>query len=81
VLAALLSARVWTWRAAAPGLVLAAGLLGFLVFDYLHDRKDPTMRIGWTMPRVVQPALSAMILAAGVVTFGSRHGDKEAETP
>jgi hypothetical protein len=49
-----------------PALSLVAGLLLFLVFDYVHDRNDPSVRIGWTLPRVSQPGLSALILAAGV---------------
>lgn len=59
-----------------PALLLVAGLLLFLVFDYLHDRNDPSIRIEWTVPRVSQPGLSALILAAGLVaTFRSpSHG-------
>ncbi len=53
----------------APALVLGAGLLAFLVFDYLHDAEDPRIRIAWTAPRVSQPALSALILAAGLASF------------
>ena len=52
-----------------PAFVLAAGLLAFLVFDYLHDREDPSERIGWTAPRVSQPALSSLILAAGLASL------------
>jgi hypothetical protein len=60
------------FRPALPGLALAAGLLGFLAFDYLHDVSDPAERIGWTLPRVSQPALSLTILAAGIVFFSGR---------
>ncbi len=52
-----------------PAITLAAGLLAFLVFDYLHDREDPALRMVWTAPRVSQPALSALILAAGLAAF------------
>jgi hypothetical protein len=52
-----------------PAITLAAGLLAFLVFDYLHDRENPALRIVWTAPRVSQPALSALILAAGLAAF------------
>ncbi len=67
-----LGARRSDRRAAAPALVLAIGLLSFLVFDYLHDRQDPTERIGWTSPRVAQPALSAALLGAGVLSMRGR---------
>ena len=53
-----------------PALALCAGLLAFLVFDYLHDREDPAIRITWTAPRVSQPALSALILASGLASLG-----------
>jgi hypothetical protein len=55
-------------RPLLPALSLAAGILAFLVFDYLHDDRSPSERIRWTTPRVSQPALSAVILAAGVAT-------------
>jgi hypothetical protein len=53
-----------------PALFLVGGLFGFLVFDYMHDATDPRERIGWTAPRVSQPALSACILAAGIASLG-----------
>ena len=49
-----------------PAVSLATGLLLFFFFDYLRDPTDPAIRIGWTLPRVSQPALSAVILAAGL---------------
>jgi hypothetical protein len=52
-----------------PAIALVVGLLGFLVFDYLHDRENPEQRIGWTTPRVSQPALSALILASGLAAL------------
>jgi hypothetical protein len=67
-----LAARPRAWRRAAPALALAVGLPMFLVFDYLHDQRDPTERIGWTTPRVAQPALSAALLAAGVLSMRTR---------
>jgi hypothetical protein len=57
-------------RAALPALAVVAGTVLFLVFDYLHDPADPSMRIGWTAPRVTQSALSLWILAAGLVGWG-----------
>jgi hypothetical protein len=52
-----------------PAFALSAGLLAFLIFDYLHDRENPAIRISWTAPRVSQPALSALILASGLASF------------
>ena len=60
-------------RPLLPALALGAGLLAFLVFDYLHDREDPAIRIQWTAPRVSQPALSALILASGLASFGAER--------
>jgi hypothetical protein len=61
------------WKRAAPALTLTAGLLLFLVLDYLHDADIPRTRIEWTLPRVSQPALSALILAAGLISLGRRE--------
>ncbi|HEY4230285.1 MAG TPA: hypothetical protein VGO79_08930 [Thermoanaerobaculia bacterium] len=55
-------------RPLLPALTLTSGILAFLVFDYLHDDRSPSQRIRWTAPRVSQPGLSALILAAGVAT-------------
>ena len=52
-----------------PALALSIGLPAFLVYDYLHDRVSPATRIAWTAPRVSQPALSALILAAGLASL------------
>ena len=60
-------------RDALPALALVAGTFAFLFFDYLHDAGDPSLRIGWTLPRVSQPALSLWILAAGMVGFEQRR--------
>jgi hypothetical protein len=82
--AALVLRRAAAWRAAAPALLLAVGLAAFLVFDYLHDKDDPSERIEWTAPRVMQPALSATILAAGVLTSMrplSRESGERIELP
>jgi hypothetical protein len=56
-------------RPLLPALALTIGLLVFLAYDYLHDTEDPRQRISWTAPRVTQPALSALILAAGVASL------------
>jgi len=63
-------------------IAAAAGILAFLAFDYLHDRDDPSERIGWTAPRVTQSALSAVILAAGVLSLTkATPGAPEASPP
>lgn len=51
-----------------PALGLAAGLIAFLGLYYLHAEGDPARLISWTLPRVTVPALSALILAAGMGT-------------
>ena len=66
------------WRRIAPALALTTGILVFLVFDYLHDAEVPRTRIEWTLPRVSQPALSAWILAAGLLALEDR-GDRRTE--
>ena len=66
------------FRSALPGLLPAAGLLAFFAFDFLHDFQDPAVRIGWTLPRVSQPALSLTILAAGVAWFGRARQQRSA---
>ncbi|MHB0968867.1 MAG: hypothetical protein ACYC7A_01225 [Thermoanaerobaculia bacterium] len=69
-LAPLVALVVTAWRNPAalrrvtPLLGACVLLFGFLVFDYLHDAGDPTERIGWTLPRVAQPAMALLILAA-----------------
>ncbi|MFN2384985.1 MAG: hypothetical protein ABR576_01630 [Thermoanaerobaculia bacterium] len=63
---------------ALPALAMAAGILLFLAFDYLHDPTDPWERIGWTFPRVSQPALSALILGAALAMFGGPRRDETA---
>lgn len=55
-----------------PALTLAGGLFAFLVVYYLHAAGDPSRLISWTLPRVTLPALSALILAAGLGT-GRQH--------
>jgi hypothetical protein len=73
----LLAARP-SLRGLLPALALTGGLLLFLVFDYLHDESPPNERIRWTTPRVSQPALSAVILAAGLATARRARDSKRA---
>jgi hypothetical protein len=42
------------------------GSFVFLVAVYLHEPRDPAERISWEIPRVTQPALSLLILSAGI---------------
>ena len=63
------------------GARMAAGILAFLAFDYLHDAADPWERIGWTLPRVSQPALSALILGAALAMFAGSRRVEEAAAP
>ncbi len=63
-------------RDAIPGYLMTAGLLGFLVFDYLHDAADPWERIAWTLPRASQPALALLILSAGIVGTAASGRDR-----
>jgi hypothetical protein len=65
----LILARKWRVTAILPGLSLAAGLLLFALFYYLHINGDPTAAINWTLPRLSLPALSAWILSVGVHCF------------
>ena len=50
-----------------PLLAPIVALVLFFVFDYLHDPGNASERIGWTLPRISQPALSMLILSAGLV--------------
>lgn len=76
-----LAASPRRWRTALPGLLFSAGLLLFFLFDYLHDRFDPALRIEWTLPRISQPALSVLILAAGVSFFSKGRGGRLGPDP
>jgi hypothetical protein len=62
---------------ALPAVTLAVGLLAIYFFYYLHSHKDPTELIGWTMSRISQPALSALVLAAAIVTFSGGRDRRE----
>lgn len=55
------------WVTAFPAVGLAAGLLLAFFSYYLLRPYDPGLEIGWTFPRLAQPALSAWILACGVL--------------
>jgi hypothetical protein len=57
-----------SWRRVLPALFLIGGLLGFLLFLFLHSATVPRLFVEWILPRVSQPALSAAILAAGLAS-------------
>ena len=54
-----------------PAVALCCGLLLFAFVYYLHSHTDPTILIRWTLPRLCQPALSALALWAGLAWFGN----------
>lgn len=56
-----------------PALSVVLGSLLFYFVYYLHSADDPSALIGWTLPRVSQPALSALIIAAALASFGPRN--------
>ena len=60
----------WSARLILP-LVFVAGLPLFTMTHYLQAPADPTELIGWTFPRLMLPALSALILAASLLLFGN----------
>jgi hypothetical protein len=70
-----LGRRARQWREFLPAAVLVAATLGFSIIYYLHVTIDPSLMVSWTLPRLMQPALSASLLAAGLITFG---GDRSA---
>lgn len=57
-----------------PGLLTVAGLLVFYYGYYLHAAGDPSILIGWTLPRTSLPALSLWILTAGLI--GASRAEK-----
>ena len=52
-------------------IAVAVLLSAFYVVYYLHARGDPGPWISYTWPRVSQPALSLLILAAGIAAFST----------
>jgi hypothetical protein len=68
-----------------PAATLGFGLLFFAFVYYLHAKSDPTVLIGWTLPRLSQPALSAMVLWAGLAWLApatvGRPGEEKSIRP
>lgn len=60
-----------SWIQALPAFALTLGLLSGFAAHYLHSSYNPMELIGWTFPRLSQPALSAWMIAFGVLAF--RH--------
>jgi hypothetical protein len=52
-----------------PLLLVAMGTFVLLTLYYMNYPRDLALQIGWTLPRLAQPALSMLILAAGCVSF------------
>ncbi len=69
------------WRVVLPALLLAGGLLALFAFYCLHGTADPSKRIEWILPRVSQPAASALILAAGVGMARQRRPGRAGSEP
>lgn len=61
-----------SWREVMPALSLIATMFAFAIVYYLHINVEAWIMVRWTFPRLSQPALSAAIIAAGVVTFERR---------
>jgi len=68
-LVAVASARPVRPLRALPGLLVALGLPAFAAAYYLHAAGNPLELIVWTFPRLIQPAISAWILCAGLLCF------------
>ncbi len=56
-----------------PGVVAIVGLFAFFLWVYLHEPGDPSLRIGWEIPRISQPALSLLIALTGLCTLGQNR--------
>jgi hypothetical protein len=56
-----------------PAAVLCGGLLMFTFLYYLHSGSDPTTLVKWTLPRLSQPALSALAIWAGLAWCDRHH--------
>lgn len=58
------------WREVLPALLFCLGSLAVYEGYYFIHGSDPTTWIHWTLGRITQPVVSALILAAGVLAFG-----------
>lgn len=52
-----------------PGLSITFGILAFYLVYYFSHYDNPTLLIGWTLSRISQPALSMLVISAGIACF------------
>lgn len=52
-----------------PGLSITFGIMAFYLAYYFSHYDNPTLLIGWTLSRVSQPALSMLVISAGIACF------------
>jgi hypothetical protein len=74
--AAVLAAR---WRrspAVLPALVYVVGLLALHALVHLRAGPNLALFVHWNLPRISQPALSLLILAAGLVCLDQRERNR-----
>jgi hypothetical protein len=66
------------WKDLLPALVPIFGLIGFIVVYYLHIQQNLEVLIIWTLPRLIQPVLSLLIIASVIAWMrsGSTGGSK-----
>ncbi len=76
----LISARRLTRRSAFP-LGVAAALIGFLLFTYLHRAEDPSMWISWSAARVFSPVAMLLALAAPSAVASTEGPGPRTERP
>jgi hypothetical protein len=62
-------------RLAIPLLTAVGGSFAFFFYVYLQNPNNPAQQIGWTLPRISQPALSLLILAAAWASAPQRPQD------
>jgi len=68
---------VGRWRIAFGPLLVSLSIVGFYAVYYLHERRPLELVMGWEVPRITQPALSLLVLAAGLALHAR---PQEAET-
>lgn len=67
-------------RRSLPGFVALTGTFAFFLFVYLHhDAANTAERVSWEIPRISQPALSLLILMAGLAA--GRVGESSDNRP
>lgn len=61
------------WRTAFGPLLVSLSIVGFYAVYYLHERRPLELVMGWEVPRITQPALSLLALAAGLALHAPPH--------